>query len=66
MTVTFYPKRLLFTAGGLLALWLLLSIALDRRLAGALAIAISIGAAVFLDLFFTVNPALWGRWRRPE
>jgi hypothetical protein len=64
MQITFYPKRLLITVLWVLLLWAGLSIALDPRTAGAITVVTSVAASVFFDLFFFVNPAVWGRGRR--
>jgi hypothetical protein len=64
MQITFYPKRLLATAVIAVAMWLVLTLALAKPVSGVIFITACVAAGVFFDLFFYVNPALWGRWRR--
>ena len=63
MAVTFYPKRLLGTALGVVALAVVLSLATDLERGAAVGVA-AVLAYIAFEVFFTFNPAIWWRERR--
>jgi hypothetical protein len=62
MQITFHPKRLWLTGAFVVGLIAVFSMATSPK-TGILGI-VSVSATLLFDLFFSINPSLWGRRRQ--
>ena len=65
MNVTWYPKNIVVGLALLALLGLALNTAVEVRLGAVVGLA-AIVVSTIVDLFFSVNPAVWQLKRRPR